>query len=300
MKYSSLCFYLMCLIATAFSSCLQEEAKPVVPRIFPLPSALSAAAFQEYNQQLESVPNNVFIWSEGTLTGTDNVGYRIQGNILPETYPGVTIDEIRIGELSLPVDPQGTLHKGFGRLVNGEEYRYLRSLGHRQQTLQLLASGSVIDQIEVDIEEPLRASASQNNVDPVLTDVLNKGEDLILSWPVTDEGLTFRDGSEESVHMVGAAVAYKPLSSNRNNVTGASFPDRDFSIWDYANYADGQIVFSADDLKDFPDQSIVTIYIGSVRYRVDAEGNLMVSSTGQTSVTSGGTQAGVLIRVHDR
>ena len=289
---------LVLLFASLFLSCERDDVNPVGEVPTTLPALLTQIPLTDIQDDLERVPNHVFLLTESILGTSEHAGYRLQGNLVDQSAMGGAVDEIVLGNLTVPVEANGSFHKGYSRLVNEEEYSTLREMiSDGTQTLMFRSDGVVIDQIEMNVPMPLRATANQDGINPLVADYIDKTKDLVLTWPVDNDLLSTR--SEDYLSAVGATVKYKPLSSNHSSNGNGGFPDEDFSIWDYAEYEDGQIVFTAEDLEDFPDGSIVTIYIGRIRYRINADGELVVSHTGSTTVTTGGTQSGPLVRIQE-
>lgn len=250
----------------------------------------------DFNRQIEATPGKLYIVSENPLNSTETSGYRIHGNF----FGTESIDEITIGEVSLPVtiNADGVFHTIIG--VNHEPLKFERLKETLNQNIQVLykSNGLVVDEITTNIQATLGASYYQDGNEPQHSREIDKTKTLKVTWPVNiATEPSFRDGDE--IHKVGAAVVYKPLTTTRlNSDSNVEFPLREIMVSHHADYEDGEILFTQEDLAAFPYNSIVTVYVGAVRYRVNSEGELIVSNSGTNTVFSGGVQTGNLLRVN--
>ena len=123
---------------------------------------------------------------------------------------------------------------------------------------------------------------------------LDKSTSYTFTWPVPNETVGFRDGTEERI---GAMMTYQPGYSAM--VTGlTTLPAETISIEKTGLISDGSITFDASDLSGFPTEGYVTVYIGYLRYTVNSDGNLEYDPHTPVVVSGGGGGIGPR-RVYD-
>ncbi len=253
---------------------------------------------------VREVPSRIYILSEGIAGSREPSGYRIQGTIkdgadLSKGHPytsielgGLTILPLSEGEVA--GNPAGLIQEVFSPQHNEEEWAEFQRIVGNEVTLKINDENGLFGEQTIAIAPPLRASIRQEGVSIYERAAIDKTQALTISWP-TDRLETRSETLYED--QVGATIVYSPKETARRN-EGGDFPTHSFSREFLVPFDYGSITFTADDLALFPSNGMVTIYVGSIRYRVDANGNLVTATSGGATVISGGTSGTPYIRVN--
>lgn len=263
---------------------------------------LSWVELQEYRNQVSS---RIYVTHQSQIGSSRVSGYRVQGNIKDPNNPQLSkaIDKVMIGEVSIPQiiseetygDATGVFNMVFGPLINASGFESLNAYAGVETSVSIIDEDGVADNTSVRLMPALGASVFQEGVPYHDLTELDKSKPLTVKWSAEQNVITPRDGAY--VDYVGAMVYYSPSRSARENDLNRDLPSDAISAEFVVPFDVGSITFTEADLALFPDYGMVTVYIGSVRYEVNDNGELF-SSPGGTGVVSGGIQGGVFLRVN--
>jgi hypothetical protein len=246
--------------------------------------------------------SEVIILSEGFVGDRPPASYRIQGIIknpsISHPYTNIQIGELNVLPLTqdqVNGDPTGVLHKVLSPRQSETEWSsFQESLG-QEVTLTVNDGEGIFTQKTVNIAPPLRATIAQDGVSLYELSAIDKTKPLNITWPVNND---IETRSNLYTDKVGAVILYSPKETNRTNDDG-DFPSETMTREFLIPFDIGAITFTVEDLALFPSNGMVTIYVGYVRYEIDANGDPVTAPLGGLTVVSGGVSGTPYIRINE-
>ena len=282
-------------------SCEKDQISGVEANDGNLINPLGWVELQEYRNVAAS---RVYVTHQGQIGSSRIHNYRVQGNIKDVDDPQKfkAIDKVMIGDVEIPQlradetygENTGVFNMVFGPLLNNAGYESLNESLGMETAISIIDENGIADNISVRLMPALGASVFQEGTHYHDLTELDKSKPLTVSWSTDNQFISPRDGAYTDY--VGAMVYYSPSRSARENDLNVDLPDDVITSEFVVPFDVGSITFTEADLALFPSYGMITVYIGSVRYEVDENGNL-VSTPGGTSVVSGGIQGGGFIRI---
>ena len=264
---------------------------------------LSWIELEEYRNNVSS---RIYVTHQGQIGSSVVHNYRVQGNIKEANDPGKfkAIDKVMIGDAEIPQlrddetygDNTGVFNRAFGPLLNNSGFESLNASLGTETLVSIIDENGVADNTSARLMPALGASVFQEGVPYYDMTELDKTKPLTVRWSTEQEVITPRDGA--TLDYVGAMIYYSPSRSARENDLNVDLPEDAITSEFVVPFDVGSITFTEADLALFPNYGMVTVYIGSVRYEVNDDGEL-VSSPGGTSIVSGGIQGGGFVRVNE-
>lgn len=256
--------------------------------------------------EINNTVGKVYILSEGYGATSPVSGYRVQANVkkLDGSGDNHPITSLDIGNVNVPAvtseestgNSVGIVHKLISPGFTPELWADFQSQVDNEIELLINDATGIIERQSIKIAPPLNSSVSQEGVDFVDMTSLDLSKPLKISWPV--DRVETRSATNYE-HKVGASILYSPRESRRQfPERAASYPNQSIHKEFVVPFDLGEITFTEADLAAFPHHSMVTIYIGQVRYKIDHNGDI-VHAPGGTTVISGGVSGTPFIRTNE-
>lgn len=224
-------------------------------------------------QEEEGSLSQLYIYSEGVIGSVNPPGYRVSGKFWDgRAGAPLSITRLHIGEVATDGDNGGGITAAFGKHLNGDEHRRLieyTSGGEAEVRLED-ASGTLL-RFPVRLRPKLAAQIVQDGNRIPILDTIDRAEPLSITWPVATDGGPMPE--EDTRRKVEVFILYG-AGAQRDNSKIEAVPEHLRSVYKTASFAEGEIVFSPEELSRFLPGAELSFHIHHWEYAIDDDGTL--------------------------